>query len=59
MDELKVDRSFAGQMDDSSSDAVIVRSTIDLGHHLGRPMPAADLEHWLERPAGLSPRDHG
>ena len=35
VDELKVDRSFVGHMDDSSSDAVIVRSTIDLGHNLG------------------------
>jgi diguanylate cyclase len=90
VDELKVDRSFVGHMDDSSSDAVIVRSTIDLGHnlglrvvaegvetqdawerlealgcdtaqghYLGRPMPAADLEHWLERPADLSRRDQG
>jgi diguanylate cyclase len=80
VDELKVDRSFVGQMETSNSDAVIVRSTIDLGHnlglrvvaegvetqdtwerlkalgcdtaqgyHLGRPMPAADLEPWLEQ----------
>jgi diguanylate cyclase len=21
------------------------------GYYLGRPMPAADLEHWLDRPA--------
>jgi diguanylate cyclase (GGDEF)-like protein len=79
VDELKVDRSFVGQMATSSSDAVIVRSTIDLGHnlglhvvaegvenqatweelaalgcdtaqgyHLGRPMPAAELERWLQ-----------
>jgi diguanylate cyclase len=78
VDELKVDRSFVGQMATSTSDAVIVRSTIDLGHnlglhvvaegvenqatweelaalgcdtaqgyHLGRPMPAAELERWL------------
>jgi diguanylate cyclase len=78
VDELKVDRSFVGQMATSNSDAVIVRSTIDLGHnlglhvvaegvenqatweelaalgcdtaqgyHLGRPMPAAELEQWL------------
>jgi EAL domain-containing protein (putative c-di-GMP-specific phosphodiesterase class I) len=79
VDELKVDRSFVGQMATSNSDAVIVRSTIDLGHnlglhvvaegvenqatweelaalgcdtaqgyHLGRPMPAAELEQWLQ-----------
>ncbi|HEV3464820.1 MAG TPA: EAL domain-containing protein [Actinomycetota bacterium] len=88
--ELKVDRSFVGQMADSSSDAVIVRSTIDLGHnlglrvvaegveseeawqrlealgcdtaqgyYLGRPMAAADLEHWLQRPAEQSRLDQG
>ena len=82
VDELKVDRSFVGEMVTSPSDSMIVRSTIDLGHnlglrvvaegvesqdawrqlealgcdtaqgyYLGRPMPAADLEHWLERPA--------
>jgi diguanylate cyclase (GGDEF)-like protein len=80
VDELKVDRSFVGHMTTSNSDAVIVRSTIDLGHnlglhvvaegvenratweqlaalgcdtaqgyHLGRPMPAAELEHWLQQ----------
>jgi diguanylate cyclase len=79
VDELKVDRSFVGQMATSNSDAVIVRSTIDLGHnlglhvvaegvenqatweelaalgcdtaqgyHLGRPMPASELEQWLQ-----------
>jgi diguanylate cyclase (GGDEF)-like protein len=81
VDELKVDRSFVGHMVSSPSDAVIVRSTIDLGHNLGlrvvaegvetratwetlkrlgcdtaqgyllgKPMPAAELEPWLERP---------
>ncbi|HEV3504434.1 MAG TPA: EAL domain-containing protein, partial [Actinomycetes bacterium] len=90
VDELKVDRSFVGHMADSSSDAVIVRSTIDLGHnlglrvvaegveseeawqrlealgcdtaqgyYLGQPMPAADLEHWLEQPAEQSRLDQG
>jgi diguanylate cyclase (GGDEF)-like protein len=89
VDELKVDRSFVGQMVTSNSDAVIVRSTIDLGHNLGlrvvaegvenqdaweelkelgcdtaqgyflgRPMPAADLEAWLQGAArdGSLPR---
>jgi diguanylate cyclase (GGDEF)-like protein len=82
VDELKVDRSFVGQMASSSSDAVIVRSTIDLGHnlglrvvaegvesqetwqelealgcdtaqgyYLGRPVPAGELDRWLDRPA--------
>jgi diguanylate cyclase len=89
VDELKVDRSFVGQMATSNSDAVIVRSTIDLGHnlglhvvaegvenqatweelaalgcdtaqgyHLGRPMPADELEHWLQvaTPDGAGPQ---
>jgi diguanylate cyclase (GGDEF)-like protein len=89
VDELKVDRSFIGQMATSNSDAVIVRSTIDLGHNLGlrvvaegvenqdaweelkelgcdtaqgfflgRPMPAEDLEAWLQGAArdGSLPR---
>jgi diguanylate cyclase (GGDEF)-like protein len=85
VDELKVDRSFVGEMVTSPSDTMIVRSTIDLGHnlglrvvaegvetqdawqtlealgcdtaqgyYLGRPMPAADLEHWLDQPADHS-----
>jgi diguanylate cyclase (GGDEF)-like protein len=44
VDELKVDRSFVGQMADSSSDAVIVRSTIDLGHNLGLRVVAEGVE---------------
>jgi hypothetical protein len=39
VDELKVDRSFVGQMAINSSDAVIVR-----------PTPASDLDRWLEQP---------
>jgi diguanylate cyclase len=44
VDELKVDRSFVGQMAESSSDAVIVRSTIDLGHNLGLRVVAEGVE---------------
>jgi predicted signal transduction protein with EAL and GGDEF domain len=33
--ELKIDRSFVSQMTSSASDAVIVRTTIDLGRILG------------------------
>ena len=89
VDELKVDRSFVGHMASSPSDAVIVRSTIDLGHNLGlrvvaegvetpatwetlrhlgcdtaqgyllgKPMPAAELGPWLERPV-YQPADQG
>ncbi|MEA2248609.1 MAG: hypothetical protein QOH46_3138, partial [Solirubrobacteraceae bacterium] len=35
IDEIKVDRSFVMNLAAVSSDAVIVRSTIDLGHNLG------------------------
>jgi diguanylate cyclase len=44
VDELKVDRSFVGQMASSPSDAVIVRSTIDLGHNLGLRVVAEGVE---------------
>ena len=79
LDELKIDRSFVMNMLENEDDAVIVRSTIDLGRNLGldvvaegveteaawgqlrrlgcdvaqgyyltRPVPAAELEHWLQ-----------
>ncbi len=35
IDVLKIDKSFVLQMHDNEDDAVIVRSTIDLGHNLG------------------------
>jgi diguanylate cyclase (GGDEF)-like protein len=44
VDELKVDRSFVGQMASNASDAVIVRSTIDLGHNLGLRVVAEGVE---------------
>jgi EAL domain-containing protein (putative c-di-GMP-specific phosphodiesterase class I) len=44
VDELKIDRSFVGQMATSPSDAVIVRSTIDLGHNLGLRVVAEGVE---------------
>jgi predicted signal transduction protein with EAL and GGDEF domain len=44
VDELKVDRSFVGHMASSNSDAVIVRSTIDLGHNLGLHVVAEGVE---------------
>jgi EAL domain-containing protein (putative c-di-GMP-specific phosphodiesterase class I) len=40
--ELKIDRSFVGQM--SQGDAVIVRSTISLGHDLGLTVVAEGVE---------------
>jgi diguanylate cyclase len=42
--ELKVDRSFVSQMTRSSRDAVIVRSTIDLGRNLGLRIVAEGVE---------------
>ena len=45
VDELKIDRSFVSQMATSPSDAVIVRSTIDLGHNLGLRVVAEGVEN--------------
>jgi predicted signal transduction protein with EAL and GGDEF domain len=42
--ELKVDRSFVSQMLSSTSDAVIVRSTVDLGRNLGLRVVAEGVE---------------
>ncbi|MEO6204921.1 MAG: bifunctional diguanylate cyclase/phosphodiesterase, partial [Mycobacteriales bacterium] len=47
--ELKIDRSFVFAMSSNSHDAVIVRSTIELGHNLGLRLVAEgveDLETW-------------
>jgi diguanylate cyclase len=44
VDELKIDRSFVSQMATSPGDAVIVRSTIDLGHNLGLRVVAEGVE---------------
>jgi diguanylate cyclase (GGDEF)-like protein len=42
--ELKVDRSFVTHLRHSQSDAVIVRSTVDLGHNLGLRVVAEGVE---------------
>jgi diguanylate cyclase len=42
--ELKVDRSFVSQMTSSTRDAVIVRSTVDLGRNLGLRVVAEGVE---------------
>ncbi|HEU5398172.1 MAG TPA: EAL domain-containing protein [Gammaproteobacteria bacterium] len=42
--ELKVDRSFTHEMLANAHDAAIVRSTIDLGHELGRRIVAEGVE---------------
>jgi len=44
VDEIKIDRSFVSHMAGIESDAVIVRSTIDLGHNLGVRVVAEGVE---------------
>jgi EAL domain-containing protein (putative c-di-GMP-specific phosphodiesterase class I) len=44
IDVLKIDRSFVINMTDGTDDAVIVRSTIDLGHNLGLEVVAEGVE---------------
>jgi EAL domain-containing protein (putative c-di-GMP-specific phosphodiesterase class I) len=43
--ELKIDRSFVMNMDADRDDALIVRSTIDLGHNLGLRVIAEGVEN--------------
>ena len=51
LDELKIDRSFVMDMAHDASDAMIVRSTIDLAHNMGLTVVAegVDDEVVLER----------
>ncbi|MCU1673590.1 MAG: bifunctional diguanylate cyclase/phosphodiesterase [Frankiales bacterium] len=42
--ELKIDKSFVFAMTQNSNDAVIVRSTIELGHNLGLRLVAEGVE---------------
>ena len=44
VDELKIDKSFVMQLVDGSDDAVIVRSTIELGHNMGLSVIAEGVE---------------
>jgi diguanylate cyclase (GGDEF)-like protein/PAS domain S-box-containing protein len=49
VDEIKIDRSFVMGMGEETGDAVIVRSTVDLGRNLGLEVVAEGvetLEHW-------------
>lgn len=43
--QIKVDRSFVMEMIRDDDDAVIVQSTIDLGHNLGRQVVAEGVEN--------------
>jgi EAL domain-containing protein (putative c-di-GMP-specific phosphodiesterase class I) len=45
IDEIKIDRSFVMDMTVNESDAVIVRSVIDLGHNLGLRVTAEGVEN--------------
>jgi diguanylate cyclase len=42
--EIKIDQSFVKEMHRNASDKAIVRSTIDLGHHLGLKVVAEGIE---------------
>jgi EAL domain-containing protein (putative c-di-GMP-specific phosphodiesterase class I) len=44
IDQIKVDRSFVTNLATVSGDAVIVRSTVDLGHNLGLTVVAEGVE---------------
>ncbi|HEX5756660.1 MAG TPA: EAL domain-containing protein, partial [Arenimonas sp.] len=45
VDELKIDKSFVLQLVEGSDDAVIVRSTIELGHNMGLKVIAEGVEN--------------
>jgi EAL domain-containing protein (putative c-di-GMP-specific phosphodiesterase class I) len=45
VDELKIDKSFVLEMTTDESDALIVRSTIDLAHNLGLRVVAEGIEN--------------
>ena len=44
VDELKIDRSFVKNMKSGSDDAIIVQTTIDLGHRFGVKVVAEGIE---------------
>jgi EAL domain-containing protein (putative c-di-GMP-specific phosphodiesterase class I) len=44
VDEIKIDKSFVLEMASAENAAVIVRSTIDLGHNLGLAVVAEGVE---------------
>ncbi len=44
VDELKIDKSFVLNMSTDANDAMIIRSTIDLGHNMGLKVVAEGVE---------------
>jgi len=44
VDEIKIDRSFVMEMEESDNDAKIVHATIDLAHNLGLKVVAEGVE---------------
>ncbi len=44
VDELKIDKSFVMDMSEDADDAVIVRSTIELGHNMGLKVVAEGVD---------------
>ncbi len=45
VDEIKIDKSFVIDMLDNNEDLVIVRSTVDLAHNMGRRVVAEGVEN--------------
>ena len=45
VDELKIDKAFVLNMDKDEDDAIIVRSTIELGHNMGLKVVAEGVDH--------------
>ncbi|MEK7322731.1 MAG: EAL domain-containing protein [Pseudomonadota bacterium] len=45
VDEIKIDKSFVIDMLDNNEDMVIVRSTVDLAHNMGRRVVAEGVEN--------------
>lgn len=45
VDELKIDKSFVLNLSENDDDAVIVRSTIELGHNMGLSVVAEGVEN--------------
>ncbi len=43
-DEVKIDRKFVAALDQSEADFILVRSTIDMAHSLGRQVVAEGIE---------------